>query len=66
MATKIVHICDVCKKSEGVKTFYMDRGGAITSDPSCQYTEEMKEIDLCDSCVCKFIAQGLEALAKSD
>ena len=56
MATTIVRKCDDCGSINGIIwTFYMSRDGSITMDAGVQYTEDIKEIDLCEKCICSYI-----------
>lgn len=66
MATKIINVCDNCgaSKEYGIERFYMTRDGSLYVDTNDVDPEKCKQIDLCWTCICKFLEEAIKLQKK--
>ncbi len=60
MATKLIKVCDNCNKEcNTLKTFYMSQSGHLALTTEDNDIHDLKDIDLCDECICNFLQYAM-------
>lgn len=62
---KLILVCDRCNLADSsIKSFYIDRGGNINYFNIRAIGDDLKQIDLCQTCINDYISTGIKTEKK--